>query len=316
MSNKNWAVAAAFVNAVSVCALSLPAHAVENGGSHAGTGAESFYAGVLPPPGFYALSYNMLYSASRLNDNAGNKAVSSFSVTQFASVNRFVYVSNLQFLGASVGSQVVLPLVNVDVNYMGMKDSKISVGDIVFTPVMLGWHSPEWHFVGAVDLFSPTGSYDRRALANTGTNYWSAAPALAVSYLPASGLEVSAKAQYYFNAANTNAVINPSSNVNGAHYRSGQEFTTDVLIAQHWGPWTAGVTGYAYYQVTSDTISDGPSNAALQSAGGYKGRGYGIGPAVRYDVGALSFALQAQHEFAVRNRPQGERFWFKASYKF
>jgi hypothetical protein len=306
---------AAIVQAVSLGMVSEHACSAENGGSHAFTGAESFYAGVVPPPGFYYLQYDTFYSSLRLNDKQGGKAVPSFSVTQFASVNRFVYVSDIQFFGASVASQVLLPLVGVSARVMGMTGSKFNIGDIIVTPVMLGWHFNEWHFATAVSFFAPTGSYDRRDLVNTGYNYWSAVPAIAVSYLSTSGLEVSINSQYYFNSTNSSAGFG-GYNSTGANYRSGQELTTDLLVAQHVGPWSLGVSAFSYLQVGSDTISDGASNAALQSGGGNKGRAYGVGPAVRYDMGPLSLTIQAQHEVAVRNRPQGERFWLKASYKF
>jgi len=39
-------------------------------------------------------------------------------------------------------------------------------------------------------------------------------------------------------------------------------------------------------------------------------------PLVRYVVGNVPVTAQWQHEFHAENRPQGDKFWVKAAFRF
>ena len=83
-------------------------------------------------------------------------------------------------------------------------------------------------------------------MVNIGRNYWSFDPFYVFSYLgdkdsPIPGFEVSAKVMYWINTINT-----------ATSYTSGQEFSTDYLIGQHFGNWRIGANGHFLYQTTDD----------------------------------------------------------------
>ena len=40
------------------------------------------------------------------------------------------------------------------------------------------------------------------------------------------------------------------------------------------------------------------------------------GPVVRYQLGRVPITAQWQHEFHAENRPQGDKFWLKAAFRF
>lgn len=283
-------------------AVGTPSHATQGGGGAYPNGAEDFMSGALPPPGTYLLNYIEYYSANRLNDNNGNEMMPGFKLNVFAEVLRVVHVTRHQVLGASWGMHLFLPLVYMDVKIPGAgSDNRTGLGDIIINPFILGWHGKNWHVATGLDFYLPTGSYDKKRLANTGRNYWTFEPVLAGTYLTDSGFELSGKLMYDFNTKN-----------NDLGYLSGQELHLDYAIGQHLGDFTAGVAGYFYQQTTDDE----QKGKKVSFNDGNKGRVVGVGPALKYQYKNMSFSLKYLFETLVENRPEGGNLWFKCSYAF
>lgn len=285
--------------AVSLLA-TAPVGATEGGGGHYPNGAEDFMAGALPPPGTYFLNYLSYYTADRFNDEDGDKFFDRFDLHVTANTLRFVHVTGVQVLGASWGVHAFVPFVNVDVELRpvagapNLDDQRGGLGDIILDPFILGWHSKNWHFTVGLDIYVPTGAYDKDDLANIGRNYWTFEPVAAFTFLSDEGLEVSAKFMYAFNTENTDT-----------DYKSGQEFHVDYTLGYHTGPWSLGLGGYYYKQTTNDKV-DGDT-----FLDGFKGQALAFGPQVKYDYKNMSFTLKWQHETSVENRPEGDVFWAK-----
>lgn len=283
-------------------AVGTPSHATQGGGGAYPNGAEDFMSGALPPPGTYLLNYIEYYSANRLNDNNGNEMMPGFKLNVFADVVRVVHVTRQQVLGASWGMHLFLPLVYMDVKIPGAgSDNRTGLGDIIINPFILGWHGKNWHVATGLDFYLPTGSYDKKRLANTGRNYWTFEPVLAGTYLTDSGFELSGKLMYDFNTKNSDL-----------DYLSGQELHLDYAIGQHLGDFTAGVAGYFYQQTTDDE----QKGKKVSFNDGNKGRVVGVGPALKYQYKNMSFSLKYLFETLVENRPEGGNLWFKCSYAF
>ena len=283
-------------------AVGTPSHATQGGGGAYPNGAEDFMSGALPPPGTYLLNYIEYYSANRLNDNNGNEMMHGFKLNVFADVVRVVHVTRQQVLGASWGMHLFLPLVYMDVKIPGAgSDNRTGLGDIIINPFILGWHGKNWHVATGLDFYLPTGSYDKKRLANTGRNYWTFEPVLAGTYLTDSGFELSGKLMYDFNTKNSDL-----------DYLSGQELHLDYAIGQHLGDFTAGVAGYFYQQTTDDE----QKGKKVSFNDGNKGRVVGVGPALKYQYKNMSFSLKYLFETLVENRPEGGNLWFKCSYAF
>ncbi len=280
--------------------LPAPATATESGGGAYPNGAEDFMGGALPPPGTYFINYLNYYSADKFK----NTALTDFKINAVADVMRFVHVTNQKVLGADWAMHVLVPLVYLDVHLMGAKDNRWGLGDIIFNPFILGWHSKNFHVTAGVDIFAPTGDYDKNHLANPGRNYWTFEPVIGLTYLSDSGIEVSGKFMYDFNTKNTDFVL--------GDYQSGQEFHVDYALGYHLGKsWVFGANGYYYQQTTDDEL-----NGVKFGSDGFKGRAWAIGPAVSYSYQKMSFTLKYQNEFAVQNKPEGDKYWFKFSYVF
>jgi hypothetical protein len=237
------------------------------------------------------------YRADEVKDNNGNTLpIPGFKVSATAVVPRLIWITGQQITGASLGFHAILPVVSLDVTVPGASQSKTGIGDMVFGPV-LGWHhSAQLHSVLAIDVFAPTGGYNRTDLANIGRNYWAVHAIAGVSQIDPSGLNADAKVMYALNAKNKDT-----------DYRSGDEFIVDYDAG--WGlgnGWVVGVGGYLYQQVTND-------KQAGATVANNKGRALAIGPSIKYDSGKGWFVtLKYQTETGVRNRAAGDALWLKA----
>lgn len=280
------------------------ANTTEGGGSHYAGGNEDFMAGALPPPGQYLLNYFMYYTADKLKDNSGKKVNVDFKVDAAVDAIRFVYVTKKKLFNADIGWHVIVPIVyqHVSIDTPGStRQSKTGLGDIEFSPFILGWHfNKNWHLTATVDFMAPTGNYDKDDVSNIGRNYWTINPILAFTYISDGGFEVSSKMLYLINTTNT-----------ATGYRSGQEFLADYLIGQKIGNWNFGINGYYYKQLTDDKMRNEPANF-----NGYKGQCLSVGPAIQYNHKNISLNLKYQWDTMVKNRPEGQKLWFKFIYGF
>lgn len=283
------------MSAAVAAALAVPvaAHATENGGSAYPHGAEGWTTGFLPPPGTYLLNYTNYYTADRLNDANGDKAIPDFHVRAYADTARFVHVTGLHLLGGTYAVQMLVPLVHLDVKAMGASDHRTSVGDIVVDPFILGWHFGDLHIAAGLDMILPTGGYDKNRLANIGRNYFTLEPAVAFTYLNPNGAEVDAKFMYDHSTRN-----------HATRYQSGDELHVDFAAGWNLNPkWGVGVSGYWDKQV-SDDYAEGLLT-------GNRGEALALGPTVKRNIGHTQLSISYQHEFEAYNRPQGEKLWVK-----
>ena len=285
---------------IGIALLGSVASATENGGSSYPMGAESYLTGAMPPPGLYTLAFLNHYNADELKDDAGNTVPVSFRVRANAFAPRFVWVTNNTLFGGQVAHAIIVPLVDLDVSVAGNRERKRSLGDIIVTALALGYHhSDKLHSVAALDIITPTGSYDSKRLANLGRNYWAIQPLYTVSYVNSRGLNWDVKLMYDFSFKNKDT-----------DYRSGQEAHMDYSLGFSVAPnWVMGIGGYGYWQTSGDKLHGVDI--------GNKGRSFAIGPSVKYDNGKGFFiTAKFQKETNVRNRAEGEAFWVKATVPF
>jgi len=275
--------------------------AAEGGGSAYLGGNEDFMAGALPGPGFYPIVYAFHYTADELMDGNGDKVPVDFDLDVTGTAFRFIYVSDMTLFGASVAWHTIIPVVNSDVEIVpaGVDASTTGLGDIVVSPMILGWHlSKNFHLIGAMDVWLPVGEYDVDDAASIGRNYWTVAPIIAPTYISNTGFEISAKLQYLINFKNSDT-----------DYTTGHEFICDYTVGQHLGNWMFGLNGMLYLQATDDELS---GNDISDS----KGKAFSIGPAIQYNYKNMFFNAKVQFDTNVENRPKGEKYWFKFMYAF
>jgi hypothetical protein len=289
-------------------------YATEGGGNAYPLGAEDFMSGAVPPPGYYFINYFLYYSADELNNKDGDNVDNAFDVDAVVNTFRFIYVTKQKIFGGFWGVHMFVPLWYKDVTATTpggvMSDDKIGLGDIIVDPFILSWHFKNWHLATGVDIYMPTGSYDREDFVNISRNYWTFEPIFAFTYISDGGFEVSSKFMYDFNTENSDS---PSGD-----YQSGQEFHFDYAVGYKVSNWNLGVAGYYYKQITDDEIN-GQTVPANESRGfdeGFKGQTFAVGPAVKYNYKNMSFTLKYLWETAVEHRAEGSDLWFKFVYAF
>lgn len=281
----------------------------KEGGDQYPNGGENWLAGAVPPPGTYFLNYFGNYSG-KLRDGDGDK-VPDASVNAWFDALRFIKITDTQILGGNYGMHVIVPVVHQSLK-LGNRETVTGLGDIVFSPIVLSWHSGNWHWVAALDFYAPTGKYksgDPRK--SIGANYWSVEPVFGATWLSPEGWEVSAKFMYNIKA--TNKDFRPAPGAPKMDYESGDDFHVDFLVGKRFGPWGVGLSGYYLNQTTSDKLEGSSISSALGPwSTGRKGKVFAIGPSVIYTTATgTMFIGQWQHESNVKNRFSGDKLWFK-----
>lgn len=285
-------------------------------GQHYPNGATDFLGGILPPqPGFYLINYLLLLQKDRLMDDDGNKVPLPFHADVTAEVPRFIWVSPYKLFGANYGAQLFIPTYNARVESpaVGGEQEDRGLGDIIFAPIILGWHfSPNFHMVFAEDIWAPTGGYqeDNFATQLLSKNHWTFESVLAVTYL-VGGLDLSAKFMYDFNTKNNKYDADLAGPGGTVDLKPGQEFHVDYGISYGKSmDFRYGVSGYYYQQITKDKVDGNEVDEKTRFAS--------IGPTFKYwpGMGKWQFTLKHLWEFGTKNAPEGQNTWLNATYAF
>jgi hypothetical protein len=290
----------------------LPAAAVENGAPITPFGVFDFGAGMLPPPtemgtvGVRVASYR----SEDLRDNNGDKSPVGLKLAVDSIGLAFVKMTEVEFLGGTYGFAAVLPFLDMHNDLtiptpggpLALSGRNSAQGDIQITPVIVKWTpTPGWFTNASLSLQLPTGSYDKNRLINAGTNHWTVSPAFAFTWIMPSGFELSSNFQLNFNGRNKDT-----------DYESGTEYQHEFALGQHFGPWTVGLGGYHYQQLTDDKAAGATVKDARSSV-------VALGPAVSFFELGSGWPLVWAHaykEFDARNRSQGTQLTLRAAWTF
>lgn len=208
----------------------------------------------------------------------------------------------IKLWGGNFSYGALLTLVDADVsanlqianNALKARDDALGMGDITLVPAIIFWQSGNYHFSLAEYIVTPTGSYDKDELINTGLNYWTFDTNVAATYLnEETGQDYSINIGYSYNTEN-----------NDTDYQTGQEIHIDYMINQFLSEhWAVGVHGFYLEQITGDS-GDG------SLLGDFKGKAAGIGPAVLYASKAfnhdVTFIAKWLNEYDAEKRLEGD----------
>ena len=89
------------------------------------------------------------------------------------------YVSTATFLGANVGAMVALPIANASIEAPAFalgQTVDTSVSDLLVRPLDLGWHTKRADVAAGLQLYVPTGRYERGGSENIGKGMWTYEP--------------------------------------------------------------------------------------------------------------------------------------------
>ncbi len=289
-------------------------YASEFGVSTYRPGIMDLSSGMLPPPGHFVFKDLFLFFDASAKVVSEDRTIEAHANTDTYTDALFAaYTSKLTIAGANLGFGTIIQLriasqtarVGLVGGPFSEKRSTIGgLGDLIVLPAMLGWNFGQFHLSAALAFYAPTGNYSPGRVVDIGVNRWAIEPDLAFTWMDEErGHEVSLFTGYTINAEN------PAS-----HYRSGDEFHADFVVAQHLPyQFIAGMAGYALQQTTPDA----GRGAVL---GSFKGRVIALGPLLgkTFVIGDLpvTFTAKYQFEFAAQNRSTGDALWLSAAFMF
>ena len=283
--------------------LAAPALATENGGQHYPIGVNTASGSVMPAPGeaeFY--DYMLDYSADRFNDGQGAKLMPQFKLNVKAEAARVIYTWPIEKDGFTVSSSLAVNGADINLNVDGAHGHSLQLADTQFSPLLVQWTDHKTlHVTVGPYFWLPTGAYDKNRLVNAGLNYYTGEIEAGATWTPTKAVEVGVDTWTSF-ALNRNEAT---------HYRSGNFFAADFAVGvkpfRQLPQLQIGLQGDIFRQFTNDTI-----DGVAVGADGFRGKQNALGPQIRWNFGpGKGILFKYQREFAVENRPQGDKFWFE-----
>ena len=269
------------------------------------TGAEGIRPGTVAPPGHYTKLYNLFYWADDFNNANGQSLDPNFEAFTYLGAIRHFWITEYEFLGANYGMDFALPFVHNDVNFStpgGVAgQTSAGLGDILFQPLLLGWHGDQWDLGLIYGMFIPTGDFDVADLSSPGSGQFTQLIGLGVTwYLDSEKTWSLATAQR----------IEFHSHNDDRNITAGNHYSMEWALAKKLPDlWEVGAVGTITQKVSDDTGS-----GVFYPAGTHD-RVYSAGAEVTkfFPEKNIQASLRWFHEFEAEARPQGDAIWFSLS---
>ncbi len=264
-------------------------------GNHYSNGVEGINAGSVPPPGFYLRWYNFYYYSSKMVDGNGDELPIGFTANAFVSAPRFIWITGKKFLGADVGFDLMLPIVNtsIEIDALGFDDSSLELADLYFSPIILSWHRKNWDATLVYSIFAPTGDYDKGDPTSAGKGYWTHMFSLGGTYYFDSEKKWSASilSRYEIHTNRKKDDVRPGDDF---HFEWGISKRINTKL-------TLGLVGYSQFQITEDSGKDVVWDKSI------KDHVHAIGGEALFFLPEKKWfiSLRAVKEFAAKDRPEG-----------
>ena len=302
--------------------------ALLSGGS-AGAGEIGHYGPALPDvrdllvpatPGFYFKQYGYYYTSSRFKDRNGDEvstiplpgggtATIDADVDVFVLAPMFMWVSDWEFLGARYAAYVNPTFGNSSVGAalatetgfgLSSEEFSVGVGDLFVQPIWLGWDRTHWDFALGYGFYAPVGKFQQGAADNIGLGFWTHQFQGAVAWYPSPerGTAVVGALTYEINQEVEDLDVTP-----------GQRVSLNLGVSQYLPLGKSGfllelgAVAYGNWQVTDDTGTNSFESNVRDKI-------VGIGPQLGlvYEPWNAALTFKWAHEFAARNRFEGDNF--------
>lgn len=302
-----------------LAALALPAYASESARSiYNPVSAADFGTGLIPPTDGVYVREDLWFYDGDLSGSIRNGAVEAEAhLSALGATTRLIWYPGIKLLGARYGTYASFALVDGEASSriirrmpgrpeqaVRTQGDRAGFSDISFTPLSLGWSRGNWHVKWSEAVNLPTSDYDTSEVLNLGRNYFALNSSLGLTYRAGTeGPEYNLRAGFIINDEN------PDTN-----YRTGNEAFIDGSLAWRFaGGFTAGLTGYAYQQVTGDS-----GEGAV--FGDFEGRSRAVGPVFRYILETpsrrFSFIAKWLHQFDTEYQFEGDLVMLSLATKF
>lgn len=265
--------------------------ALEGGVSPFPAGSTSEYIAAMPPiPGLFAVQQTSYTSSDKLYDLHGDKLPVPFKMTARSTTTRLL-ASWGKYGDTNLYSQLVLPLVSLDLNVMGHGGDDKGLANVTVSPVVARWGlSPESNLTAGLDIALRSGSYKSSNMANVAVGYTSWQPVLAYRYNKPNGLDVGISNRLLLNQRNSDT-----------DYKSGNAYIAEFTAGWNFGRWKVGAVG-AYLNQFSDDKSGGASVSNRM-------RSFAIGPTLAYNAGPVMVNVNYQRGIYAANTSKSNAIW-------
>ncbi len=181
-------------------------------------------------------------------------------------------------------------------------DSSTALGDFYMQPLWLDWSGDHYDVSLSDGFYAPTGRYHDGALDNTGFGFWTNQAQAAAAWYPwkSRGTALTVATTYEVHG-----------NKQGADIRPGSDLTVNWGVSQFLPLNKAmtvladiGVGGYDLWQVSNDRGSDVTYDAGIHD----EVHAVGVQLGLAHVKWAASLTLRWMHEYAARDRFQGDMF--------
>ena len=154
--------------------LSTAALAAENGVLNYPAGAPAIFIGEFPPmPGLFMASQTSYTYADALYNSKGNKLAVPFKLAAEAETLRFLASYPAELFGAHLLSQLVVPMVHLDLKVpnfgpgpASFSDTGTGFGNITISPLIMSWNlSRTQHVALGLDIATEAATYSATKIA-------------------------------------------------------------------------------------------------------------------------------------------------------
>jgi hypothetical protein len=264
-------------------------------------GVAGLDGGSQPPPGVFFTYLPYIFYVDSLKGRNGNSIVNT-NLTFTIHNAVITAVTPTKFLGADYGFVFGVPVTNQrlvnDILPTGSV-SKAGVSDILFEPVMLGWHKSRTDILFTYGFYAPTGDYNSENVSNVGLGFFENQFQLGSTF-------------HLDQAKTLNASLLTTWEINqnkaGEDIKPGEMFTLEYGVGKKFlkGGLNLGASGYYYRKLTADSGTDINPNRR-----GIHDQALGLGPEAQLTLPVkppffAQLIVRYQPQFDVKGRPHGQ----------
>jgi hypothetical protein len=209
------------------------------------------------------------YHGYRLTGPRGHKLPGDNSLGSLLSSTHVAYLTELKILGGYYGVEAVVPVAFLDVDTdLGLRGSRVGVGDLSLSPFMLQWTDQTlfgMSYLHRLDLvvILPTGRYSRDSTVNVGSNVFSLNPYYAFTLFLTPRLETSWRVHYLWTSENTD----PNPVFQAGSVQPGQVMHFNAALSYEVWPRSAGRPRRVLPQADHRCEDRRPLGSGLEGAG-------------------------------------------------
>jgi hypothetical protein len=300
----------------------------------------------VPEPGFYGAVYNYFYTTDQLNNRRGNKVNSvtispgggpgvtlgvDVNVDMYVLAPALIYVKDIKPLGIRYGALITPTFANASLAAAlstttgrggDAESSSFDVGDMLVQPVWLGKTLKHWDFSLAYGFYAPIGKYNTETFTlpggatveaesadNIGFGFWTHQIQGAAAWYPWADkrMAIATALTYEIHGEKEDFDLTPGQNLTFnwgisqfLPLRKDQKLLLEV-----------GPAGYDSWQITDDSGSAAANPGVHDEVHAVGGQ-----VSLVYLPWSAALTFHGFHEFAAKDRFQGESFGISFSKKF